>query len=170
MLKKNKKRPMKNLKSAAGIILLFWLVGYVLADSSTHASFSVEIKEWLVLQVTTPGVFQTRTGNEQTLVLSEVVSGQPVEIKALLSVASGKTVVLKGMIVARESGVSESEILEWTGSGDLSGHGLVTLNQETVFAAWAERGMKEGSLIFKRPGGREDAQERWQAIFVLTSL
>ncbi|MGB9835387.1 MAG: hypothetical protein ACPLRX_01450 [Candidatus Saccharicenans sp.] len=140
-----------------------------LADTSARAHFSVEIKEWLVLELSTPGMTVSRTDSNQAAVVTEVEAGQPVEIKALLSMAPGKDVLLKGIIYGAETD-SQDELLQWTGEGEINGLGWLRLNQEFTIAAWAGPGLKQGRLILKAPDDKIQPARRWKAVFLLTSL
>jgi hypothetical protein len=156
------------LGACLSLILLLGVAG--LAQNTANLRISVEVKEWLVLQIGAPGFNDLKSGQEQAVVITDVIAGQPVEVKALLSVAAGKTVLLKGTIFGSGQNSSGNDILAWSGEGELNGQGLVRLNQEFTFATWSGPGFKEGRLVFKRPEPTSSAPERWQAVFLLVSL
>ncbi|MBC7362999.1 MAG: hypothetical protein H5U07_00465 [Candidatus Aminicenantes bacterium] len=158
------------IKIGACLSLTFIIAIAGLAHNLANVSISVGLKEWLVLQINTPGLNDFSTGQKQASVITEVLAGQPVEVKALLSVATGKMVQLKGTIYGLDQKVTGNDILIWQGEGDLNGQGSVQINQEFTFASWSGPGVKQGRLVFKRPEPTSSAPERWQAVFLLFSL
>lgn len=138
------------------------------ADTSALTSFSLELKEWLVLEVrSTSGGF-SNTGNFQALGQMEIIPGQPVQLRALLSVGEGKTISLRG-VVYFDGGESENQsILIWRGQGDLQGEGLVHPGQESTFAVWQGNGLKTGSLVFLEAGNNSGAI--YKAVFTLSAI
>ncbi|MBC7361637.1 MAG: hypothetical protein H5U06_05055 [Candidatus Aminicenantes bacterium] len=141
----------------------------LMADSTATASFSVELKEWLVLEINSGASKMEGRGNNSAFLTTDIVSGEPVEIRALLSVAPGRTVTLRGTIFTQNpTGSDQPQIIEWIGQGDLSGRGQVRLNQETIFATWQGSGLKNGSIVFYNKD--KNTGSNWKASFVLSSI
>lgn len=148
------------------MILSFF--SWLMADSTATASFSVQLKEWLVLEINSGTARMEGRGNNSAFLTTEIVSGQPVEIRALLSVASGRNVILRATIFAQNSMASEEPQIEWIGQGDVIGRGQMRLNQETILATWQGSGLKNGSIVFYNKNKNTDSS--WMASFVLSSI
>jgi len=160
-------RHLKRAVLAAGVGF-FLVFSWLKADSIAVAGFSVELKEWLVLEINSGPARIAARGNNSAFLATEIISGQPVEIRALLSVASGRTVTLRGTIFAQNQTGSDQPQIEWIGDGDVSGRGQVTLNQETIFATWQGSGLKNGSIVFYNKD--KNTGSNWKASFVLSSI
>lgn len=126
------------------------LFTWLQADTSARATFSLELKEWLVLEIKSASGAFSDTGNFQALGQAEVVLGQPVQVRALLSVSEGDTIALKGVVYSEE-GPENQSLLIWRGQGDIPGEGLVLTGRENTFAVWQGHGLKTGSLVFLDP-------------------
>ncbi|RFT15715.1 MAG: hypothetical protein OP8BY_0090 [Candidatus Saccharicenans subterraneus] len=137
------------------------------ADTSTRATFSLELKEWLVLEIKSAHDGFSDTGNLQALGQAEVVLGQPVQVRALLSVSEGDTIALKGVIYSEEEPENQS-LLIWRGQGDIQGEGLVLVGQENIYAVWQGNGLKTGSLVFLDREG--NSGHVFKARFTLSAL
>lgn len=124
------------------------LFAWLQADTSTRTTFSLELKEWLVLEIRSASSGFSEIGNLQALGQAEIVLGQPVQVRALLSVSEGDTIALKGVIYSEEEEPENQSILIWRGQGDIPGEGLVLVGQENTFAVWQGHGLKIGSLVF----------------------
>jgi len=138
------------------------------ADTSTRATFSLELKEWLVLEIRSASGAFSDTGNLQALGQAEIVLGQPVQVRALLSVSEGDTIALKGIIYSEEEEPDNQSILIWRGQGDIPGEGLVLVGQENTFAVWEGHGFKTGSLVFLDPEG--SSGHTYKARFILSAM
>jgi len=158
------------LAAGVGFFLFFSVFSWLIADATATASFSVELKEWLVLEINSGAARIESHGNSSAFLTTEIVSGQPVEIRALLSVAPGRTVTLRGTIFAQNPTASDQPQpqIEWIGEGDVSGRGQVRLNQETILATWQGSGLKKGSIVFYDIDKNNDSG--WMASFVLSSI
>ncbi|MGB9907173.1 MAG: hypothetical protein ACPLRR_07300 [Candidatus Saccharicenans sp.] len=138
------------------------------ADTSARNTFSVELKEWLVLEIRSGLNILADIGNFQASGETEFVSGQSLEIRALLSVREGKRVALKGIIYRAGAESEEHAVLHWYGLGDLKGEGMIRPGQEGTFAVWEEAGWKSGSLIFEETEQLPGAVYR--AIFTISAI
>ncbi len=157
----------KNIFPAVLIFII--LAGGVFADTSVSGTFSVELREWLVLEINTGIQTGADRGSGSVSVVAEIKKGQPVIIRALLSAGRSRTVILKGKIQKVQQDVNnQSQGLFWSGEGDLSGKGVVHFNQETTFAVWIGQGYKAGSLNFYSSG--EGNEENYIAVFYLSAI
>ncbi len=147
----------KNKRQIFFLIIIFGLaIGFIpclRADTSVRSSFAVELKEWLVLEIKSRGTGFSDTGNLQALGQLEIVPGQPLQVRAILSVRENKTIVLKGIVYSEGKGPENLTTLIWRGEGDLQGEGLVISGLENTFAVWQGNGLKSGSLVFLEPEG-----------------
>lgn len=144
------------------------LIAFLRADTSARASFSIELKEWLVLEIKSGSDGFSDTGNEQALGQTEILCGQPLQVRVLLSMSEGKTVALKGIIYKEGEGRFDRSVLVWRGQGDLQGEGRVLTGQESVFAVWQGSGLKTGSLVFLDPENIQS--QRYKALFTLSAI
>lgn len=144
------------------------LFAWLRADTSARATFSLELKEWLVLEIKSASGGFSDTGNLQALGQTEIVSGQPVQVRALLSVRDGDTIALKGVIYSEGEESENQSILIWRGQGDIPGEGLLLTGQENTFAVWQGNGLKTGSLVFLEP--EDNLGHTYKARFTLSAL
>ncbi|MGB4704895.1 MAG: hypothetical protein WBI18_07480 [Candidatus Saccharicenans sp.] len=150
-------------------VLLIIFSGNGLASSSAIKTFTVEIKEWLVLEINTGIQVVAERGSGSLTAVAEVKMGQPVMIKALLSAGHNRTVVLRGKLQAlNREGINQAQKLFWSGNGDLSGSGLIYLNKETTFAVWRGQGYRAGSLNFY--SSEETDGEIYLGVFYLSAI
>lgn len=152
------------IASSLSIGLFAWLQ----ADTSTRATFSLDLKEWLVLEIKSASGGFSDTGNLQALGQTEVVSGQPVQVRALLSVSNGDTIALKGVIYSEEETPGKQTMLIWRGQGDIQGEGLLLTGQENTFAVWQGNGLKTGSLVILDP--EDNSGHIYKARFTLSAM
>jgi len=169
-MKKMRHLKRAGLAAGVGFFLVFSVFSWLMADATATASFSVELKEWLVLEINSGAARIESHGNSSAFLTTEIVSGQPVEIRALLSVAPGRTVTLRGTIFAQNPTASDQPQpqIEWIGEGDVSGRGQVRLNQEIILATWQGSGLKNGSIVFYNKD--KNTGSNWKASFVLSSI
>jgi len=154
----------------ANLFLFVFLPTGLKGEDSSRTTFVVELKEWLVMEIVS-GPTRVEAQNHSLAVLqTEIISGEPVEVRALLSVSPERTVVLKGTIYDSEFSSLGSGQLKWVGEGDISGRGEVNLNQENIFATWRGPGFKKGTLIFYGPEQNGTRGEKWVANFVLSAI
>lgn len=144
------------------------LMAFLRADTSARASFSIELKEWLVLEIKSGSDGFSDTGNEQALGQTEILCGRPLQVRVLLSMSEGKTVALKGIVYQEGESRFDRSVLVWRGQGDLQGEGLVLTGQESVFAVWQGSGLKTGSLIFLDPENNQ--KNGLKAMFTLSAM
>lgn len=144
------------------------LFAWLQADTSARATFSLELKEWLVLEIKSASGGFSDTGNLQALGQTEIVSGQPVQVRALLSVSGNKTIVLKGIVYSEGEMPENQATLIWRGQGDLQGEGLVICGLENTFAVWKRNGLKSGSLIFLEP--EKNSGHNYKVSFTLSAM
>ncbi|MDD8019748.1 MAG: hypothetical protein PHU81_00985 [Acidobacteriota bacterium] len=167
--KKIKRQAGKTIIMAVAVVLLIaGLPAYLQAGSSTIARFSVEIKEWLVLEINSGAENLSDYGNSEAAVSTCIIVGQPVYIKALLSAGNEKTVSLKGSIYPESHARQNETVLYWVGGADLSGAGAVSLQEEVTFAIWKGQGLKNGTLIFWDSG--QSGETKYRAVFSISAI
>lgn len=138
------------------------------AETSAISSFSLELKEWLVLEIRSGSYNLSDTGNFQASGEIEIVPGQPLEFRVLLSVGKGRSVTLKGVIYKERSGLDTNSVLYWHGGGDLLGEGMLITGQETTFAIWKDAGWKSGSLLFEEK--EKSSESVYRAVFTISAI
>lgn len=122
----------------------------VWAKTEKISSFSLHLEEWLILEVISNNFQVKEIGQGQVQLEATITLGQPVFVRALLAVRQGKKVTLKAILSSLEKLDSEADRqLKWRGEGDVSGHGLIQLNESTVLAHWQDQGLKTGTIIFE---------------------
>lgn len=166
--KKNRKCGWRKLLPIVAFVLSCGVFNLLWADTSVATTFSLELKEWLVLEIKSASGGFSNTGNSQALGQTLIVSGQPLELRILLSVNDGKTVSLKGIIYPEEETLNNQPVLIWHGQGDIQGGGQVLYGQENTFAVWRGSGLKTGSLVFLEPGNNSGSV--YKAVFTLSSF
>ncbi|MCX8160713.1 MAG: hypothetical protein N3G18_07260 [Candidatus Saccharicenans sp.] len=143
-------------------------LAWLRADTSASATFSIELKEWLVLEIKSAASGFSDTGNFQAQGQTQIISGQPLQVRVLLSVVDSKSVALKGIIYPEEEQTSSQRALIWRGQGDIQGQGLALTGQENTFAVWQGAGLKTGSLVFLEPADNSDSV--YKAVFTLSAI
>ncbi len=156
----------KKWMATAAICLWACAFSPLLAETTVSSRFSLNLQEWLVLEIGQRALPGAGAGNQDLTLETEITSGQSIQVKALLSAGIHKTVVLKGTVYSRED--NSSEVLQWIGEGDLSGAGFIKTGQETVLAVWRGQGLKSGKLLFFNSEGENG--KAYRAVFVLSSL
>jgi len=148
-------------KTAASLTLfLAILTGTGLAmssatDSSTM-SFSVDLKEWFVLEVQTPeAVLKSDGANGANLTATMSPDGIPALVKALTVVASNQAVELRVQVFGDLVGPSGETLplseVAWEGAGDGFLSGQFTSMGSGVLARWTGPGFHEGSVRYYSP-------------------
>jgi|GEM_PF-2476570 len=156
---------------ASGLLLVFSSFLWLRADATLASGFSLEIKEWLILEIDSGAQKMAARGNDNTSLIAEIISGRPVEIRAMISVEREKTVVLRGTVLANVENALEESQIEWVGQGEIRGKGQVRLNQETVFGIWQGSGTRRGRIIFYESGGESNhSYNRYKGMFTLYSF
>jgi hypothetical protein len=153
---------------ATSLLIIFSVFSWLRADATVAGGFSLEIKEWLILEIDPGAQKMASRGNDNTSLMAEITSGRPVEIRALVSIEREKTAVLRSTVLANVENALEESQVEWVGQGDIRGQGQMRLNQETVLAIWQGPGIRKGSIVFYE--SERDVNRTWKAIFTLSSL
>ncbi|HAR36544.1 MAG TPA: hypothetical protein DCR87_06545 [Acidobacteria bacterium] len=157
-------------KSFLILCLLSGLFSPLQADTSARSAFSVELKEWLVLEIRSGLNNLSDTGNFQASGETEIIPGRPLEVRVLLSVSERKSVALKGIIYRIGTGQDALSVLHWHGAGDLQGEGMIIPGQETTFAVWENAGWKNGSLVFEEEKTEESPDSVYRAVFTISAI
>ncbi|MBC7349147.1 MAG: hypothetical protein H5U05_04150 [Candidatus Aminicenantes bacterium] len=140
------------------------------ADTSAGSTFSVELKEWLVLEIRSGLNHLSDSGNVQASGETEIVPGEPLEVRVLLSVSERKSVALKGIIYRTGAELNDQSVLKWYGSGDLLGEGRLSPGQVSTFAVWQGTGWKSGSLVFEEEKTEESPESVYRAVFTMSAI
>lgn len=122
----------------------------LLGRTDKTTSITLNLEEWLILEVTSDNFLAKDIGQGQAQVEATITLGQPVSVRALLAISPGKRVTLKAVLFNLEKSDSESDLkFIWRGEGDLAGNGLIHLNESTALANWQNQGLKTGTIIFE---------------------
>lgn len=169
------RKKMTGRKIRLGIFNLFLVLGLAIglitslkAETSAISSFSLELKEWLILEIRSGSFSLSDTGNFLATGEIKIVPGQPLEFRVLLSVGKGRSVALKGVIYKEGSGLDTNSVLYWNGGGDLPGEGMLITGQETTFAVWKDAGWKRGSLLFEEK--TQSSESVYRAVFTISAI
>lgn len=143
-----------NLLVFFSIFIFPWALSLnLLAETEKTVSLSLKIEEWIVLEITSAGLQATDIGHDQAQVEAIIIPGQPVFVRAFISVGQGKRVILKGTLFsAQKLGSDSNPKLKWQGEGDLIGYGFININEPITFAIWQNNGFKTGAIIFEKIG------------------
>lgn len=151
--KRKKWRSLKNQWLLVFILTLIFLPSKsfkLLANTEKAVSFSLNLEEWLILEVISDNFQVSDIGHRQAQVETTIIPDQPVFIRAFLAIRPGKKVVLKTILFPLEKTDAESCLqLKWQGEGDLAGGGLINLYESTALATWQNQGLKTGSINFE---------------------
>ncbi|MGQ9579249.1 MAG: hypothetical protein ACUVWQ_11585 [Candidatus Aminicenantales bacterium] len=150
------------------ITLLVFQSRMLRGDSQSNGTFSVELKEWLILEIDSAGNQIIDRGQKTASLQAEITVGQPIIVRALISAGHLKTVVLKGRVHSDNLDEEGVKFLLWSGQGDLDGGGLITLNHEETFITWQGQGLKTGILFFENQG--ESKNHNYHAVFYLSAI
>lgn len=130
--------------------LLSGLTSGLLARTDKTVSISLNLEEWLILEVISDNFQAKDTSHGQAQVELIINPGQPILVRALLAMSHGKKAVLNGILSSPENLEPQFGLkLKWQGKGDLSGAGLINLNESTALAIWQDQGLKSGTIIFE---------------------
>lgn len=156
VLKRRKRKNIMSLKIEGlfSLILTFAFLSALpfelLATTDKTTSITLNLEEWLILEVTSNNFQAKDIGNKQAQVEALITAGHPVYVRALLAVSPGKKVTLNAVLFNLENSDSESDLkLKWLGEGDLISSGLISLNKPTTLAQWQNQGLKTGTIIFE---------------------
>ena len=140
------------------------------ADTSARSTFSVELKEWLVLEIRSGLNNLSDTGNFQASGETEIIPGRPLEVRVLLSVSERKSVALKGIIYRMGAKLNDQSVIKWHGLGDLLGEGRLSPGQVSIFAVWHDSGWKSGSLVFEEEVTEKAPDSVYRAVFTISAI
>lgn len=160
------KRVNKPVAAAALCFFSLALCNLLLAEATASGTFSLTLKEWLVLEINTGITSKAEAGRGRLVMDTEITTGQIIEIKAILSAGHHRMSVLKAIVFSSEDNFSE--VFQWIGMGDVSGSGFLKTNQEFVLAAWQDQGTRDGKLILLSSEGQD--VKTYRVAFVLSSL
>ena len=161
-------------KAASLTLFLAMMTGAAYAVSpetgtSGAVSFSVNLREWFVLEVQTPDVHMESSGAAGAGVTTTMSpDGIPARIKALAVVAHNQTVELKVQVFGDLVGPSGETLplsdVTWAGSGEGFLSGRFTPAGSAVLARWMGPGFHEGTVQYFSPQANETGRKYVQRI------
>jgi hypothetical protein len=155
------KRDIARYKAASLTLFLAILTGTGWAVSpatseSNAMSFTVNLREWFVLEVQTSEAnleSSGATGANVTATMSP--DGIPARIKALTVVANSRAVELRVQVFGDLVGPSGETLplseVSWAGAGDGFQSGQFTSSGSAVLASWVGPGYHEGTVQYFSP-------------------
>ena len=148
---------MKTFKASFPLFLvILFLSGatYTVAGSGTNTlGVSVELQEWLVLEVSTPREELTAQGSFNCSAAVRLDTGSTeVQIRALLSVKKNQEVQLRvqalGDLLSPEGGTIPISHVTWTSSGEGFHNGVLTNHVSQIMARWTGPGLYVGTIRY----------------------
>jgi hypothetical protein len=126
------------------------------ATESSPMSFSVDLKEWFVLEVQTPEAVLKSDGAKGANVTATMSpDGGPALVKALTAVAGNQAVELRVQVFGDLIGPSGETLplseVSWEGTGDGFLSGQFTSMGNGVLARWTGPGFHEGAVRYFSP-------------------
>ena len=156
-----KKKDIARNTAASLALFLAIVTGTGLAVSpaeteSSTMSFSVNLKEWFVLEVQTPEAVLKSEGEKGANVTATMsADGIPALVKALTAVAGNQAVELRIQVFGDLVGPSGETLplsdVSWEGNGDGFLSGRFTSMGNGVLARWSGPGFHEGSVRYFSP-------------------
>lgn len=125
-------------------------------SKSSTMSFSVDLKEWFVLEVQTPDAVLESSGAAGANVAATMSpDGIPALVKALTVVANNQAVELRVQVFGDLVGPSGETLplseVAWEGAGDGFQSGQFNSTGNGVLAHWVGPGFHEGSVRYFSP-------------------
>lgn len=145
--------------------MVFFLAPFLIAQNrSQQVSFSVTLREWLVLEVRTPSKILYSKGNSRVSVSSELkMDNNPVDIRVLLCVPRNQEVHLRvqalGDLRDYKGRTYPISKVGWKSRGEGFRDGKLEKNSPQIMGMWKGPGYHEGTVnyyYFQDPEEGED--------------
>lgn len=141
---------------ASFFLLLFPLTGLSQSrdfDSPGSAGFSVELKEWFVLEISADSEMSASQDNSMATVASELkLEDSHVHIRAFVSVVQNQTIELRvqalGDLIDSRGNVFPVAKIALKSAGDGFQSGGLSKSQPTVIARWVGSGFRQGTVQY----------------------
>jgi hypothetical protein len=157
---------------ASFFLLLFPQIGLAQSgniDFPSSAGFTIDLKEWFILEVSTGNEILAPQGNSMTDAVSIVrLEGHPIQIRAIVSVAPGQSVELRvqalGDLVSPQGDTLPVSAIAFRGSGDGFLSGSLNKSQPALIARWVGAGLRQGTVDYYSIDGRAQIGDFTQRI------
>jgi hypothetical protein len=163
----------------ASFLLLFPLIGESQSgniDFPNSTGFTVDLKEWFVLEVSTDSETLASYGNSMADVASTLrLEENPVQIRAHVSVARGRTVELRvqalGDLISPQGNTLPVSQIAWRGSGNGFFSGSLSNSEPVVIARWVGSGLRQGSVqYYATNGGAHIGDLKQKVVYSLSAI
>ena len=123
------------------------------SESSSSVAFSVELREWFVLEVSTPSEVVKSEGASEASVTSALnLEDNLVQIRAFASVAKNQVVELRVQALGDLMGSLREIIpisdIAWEGFGEGFLNGCLNKNGSEIMARWVGPGFHQGAVRY----------------------
>jgi hypothetical protein len=123
------------------------------SESSSSVAFSVELREWFVLEVSTSSEVVKSEGAAEASVTSSLnLDDNLVQIRAFASVAKNQVVELRvqalGDLMNSHGETLQASDIAWGGSGDGFLNGCLNKNGSEIMARWVGPGFHQGAVRY----------------------
>ena len=138
-------------------------------DFPSSAGFTIDLKEWFVLEVSTGTEILASQGNSMADTGSIVrLEGHPIQIRAYVSVAPGQSVELRvqalGDLVGPQGDILPVSAIAFRGSGDGFQSGSLSKSQPALIARWVGAGLRQGTVHYYSMGGKAQIGDLTQKV------
>lgn len=153
---RERKRPsfLNILLIVSSIILVTSLSPSQAFSYSENVGFSVELKEWLILEVSTPSErLRSEDASDCSIATTLDMENSVTNIRVLLSVAQDQVVHLKvralGDLVDSRGNIFPVSNVAWMSLGDGFVNGFLDKNQSQTMACWTGPGRHQGTVQYQ---------------------
>lgn len=153
--RKAKRPPLSNiLLIVSSIILITSIFHTQVFAQSDSLGFSVELREWLILEVSTPSeVLRSEGVSDCSIATTLDMENSVINIRVLLSVAQDQVVLLKvqalGDLTDPQGNIFPASKVAWMSLGDGFVNGVLDKNQSQTMASWTGPGTHQGTVQYK---------------------
>jgi len=147
---------------------LGWSQSPSLEDSGS-VSFSVTLREWYILEVSSAEETLTAEGaSGVNLVSSLNAEGRPVRIRVFASVSENQALELRAQTLGDIRAISE---VSWEGTGEGFQNGRFQPSGSAVLARWTGSGYHEGTIRYSAPNnGHFKGELSRKVVYSLSAL
>jgi hypothetical protein len=151
---KNRKKPFLLLPIVFSIIFVTSIFHSLAFPHSENVKFSVELREWLILEVSTPSEELRSEGAPECSIATTLdMKNSVTNIQVLLSVAQDQVVYLKvqalGDLFDPQGNIFPVSNVAWLSLGDGFVNGALDKNQSQTMACWTGPGSHQGTVQYQ---------------------
>ncbi len=164
---------------ASFFLLLFPLTGLSQSGSMDFphsVGFSVDLKEWFVLEISADSETSTSQGNSMASVSSTLkLEDSPIQIRAFVSVVRNQTIELRvqaqGDLVDSQGNILPVSEIALKSAGDGFHSGSLSKSQPTLIARWVGSGFRQGTVQYYALNGQPQTGDfRQTVIYSLSAI